>query len=97
MSTGAPKAAVVAKTGDLGHLWRLRQSVEQIRANAHSKSDAKQILALLDELTTAMTALAAQARDLRIQMVSVQLGLAATTAYCRAKTLAFGRENGDRP
>ena len=96
MSAGAPKREALAKTGELAHLHRLRQSVEQIRANEHSTPDTRQVLALLDELTTVMTALTERARDLRKQMVSVQLGLTATTAYCRAKTLAFGRENGDR-
>lgn len=96
MSHQVPTVAALARPGDLAQLWRLQQAVDQIRAAEPSRPDPRQVLALLDDLTTAITALAAKARDLRNQMISVQLGMTATTAYCRVKTLAGGRENGDK-
>jgi hypothetical protein len=96
MSAQATRLRVVSGIDELAEFRRLSRAIGKLERTERSKQDFGHALALLDELTTMLHALTDKAHYLRSQMMVVQLGIQATTAYRRTQNLVPGSKTGKR-
>lgn len=92
MSTRLTRGRTPSEAVPIRDLRRLGNRIGQVKASKAPLRDVGQALVLLDELTVLLGTLMQDARELGGQITALQQGLAATTAYRRAGSLAPTRK-----